>query len=312
MQQLARRAQQTVQSLSERGVPALLLKGAAVGALRDPTFRDRPMTDVDLLVQDGDTERAVDAILAAGWKLTENPVYLEMLQDAHHLPHFVDAALPDTRLELHRELMPEDQPFAFDKALFWRDARPAPAPFSGALVPSPEHLMLHAVVHFAWQHTLTFGAWRTFRTVHLVSTLPGFTWGRFTTEARAVKAGSCAYWTLRLARAMAGIAVPDDVLGALAPPTPEPIRAALERHFIALNAPGESPISPSMKLTRYLWYAALRPRWSGHADPGRHDPENRWAKAYGTASTESRLMRYRRHLSDLRGWARFVRETLLG
>lgn len=310
MQQLARRAQQTTRALSERGVPCLLLKGAAVGAIIDPTFRARPMTDIDLLVHREDVERASAAVLAAGWKLTENPVYLELLQDAHHLPHFVDPALPGMRLELHVMLMPDDQPFAFDESLLWRDARAAAAPFDGALVPSANHVLLHACVHFAWQHTLTFGAWRTFRVVAAMVRQPDFDADRFANEALAVKAGTSCYWALRLARTMAGITVPERMLARLAPPTPAWVCDALERHFIAQIAPGEGPRSPSVKLTRLLWRMALRPDWSGHENPGRYDPENKWAKAYGTASTETRMQRVFRHLRGIGAWARFARETL--
>jgi hypothetical protein len=310
MQQLARRAQQTTRAFAEAGVPCLLLKGAAVGAIIDPSFRARPMTDIDVLVHRGDVERAKAAVLAAGWNLTENPVYLEMLQDAHHLPHFVDPALPGMRLELHVMLMPDDQPFAFNEELLWRDARPAPPPFDGAFVPSANHILLHACVHFAWQHTLAFGAWRTFRVVSAMIGQPDFNWDRFTDTALEVKAGTTCFWTLRLAQTMAGIPIPERVLARLAPPTPNAVCSALERHFIAQIAPGEGPSSPSIKLTRLLWRMALRPDWSGHANPGRYDPEQKWAKAYGTASTETRTQRYVRHARGIGEWIRFASKTL--
>jgi hypothetical protein len=268
------------------------------------------MTDIDVLVKREDVERATAAVLAAGWKLTENPVYLEMLKDAHHLPHFVDPALPGMRLELHVMLMPDDQPFGFDEALLWHDARPAPPPFDGALVPSSEHMLLHACVHFAWQHTVAFGAWRTFCVVSAMIAQPDFSWERFTETALAVKAGTTCFWTLRLAQTMAGIPIPERVLARLAPPTPNIVCRALERHFIAQIAPGEGPVSPSVKLTRLLWRMALRPGWSGHANPGRYDPEQKWAKAYGTASTETRTQRWMRHARGIGEWTRFASKTL--
>ena len=310
MQQLARRAQQTTRAFAAAGVPCLLLKGAAVGAIIDPSFRSRPMTDIDVLVRREDVERAKAAVLAAGWNLTDNPVYLELLQDAHHLPHFVDPTLPGMRLELHVMLMPDDQPFAFDEALLWRDARPAPPPFDGALIPSANHVLLHACVHFAWQHTLAFGAWRTFRVVSAMIAQPDFSWDRFVETALEVKAGTTCFWTLRLAQTMAGIPIPERVLARLAPPTPNAVCNALERHFIAQIAPGEGPVSPSIMLTRLLWRMALRPDWSGHANPGRYDPEQKWSKAYGTASTETLPQRVLRHMRGIGEWTRFASKTL--
>ena len=311
LQRLAQRAQHTSQLLAERGIPFLLLKGAAVGAMFDPTFRARPMGDVDLLVHREDTARAQQAVIDSGWPLTTDPNLLELLKDAHHLPHFVDPQMPGSRLELHVKLMPDDQPFAVDEGDLWRDARPAPAPFAGASVPSPEHMMLHAAVHFAWQHTMTFGAWRTIRLISLVANQPGFDWDGFVKEALARRAGTSCYWTLRLAETLSGVTVPLGVLARFAPPTPEFVLAAIERHFIATIAVGERPQSPSVKVTRWLWVAAIRPGWSGHANPGRSDPENKWAKAYGVASTETLAARIVRHFKSLRAWWEFALRTLL-
>jgi hypothetical protein len=311
MQHLARRAQETVRILGERGIPVLLLKGAAVGALTDVTFRARPMTDLDLLVHRDDVSRARAAVIDAGWPETTDPVLLDLLKDAHHLPHFVDPHLPGMRLELHVKLMPDDQPFAFSEADLWRDARPAPAPFTGASVPSAEHLLLHGCVHFAWQHTMRFGAWRAFRSLAAVVATPGFDWDRFVAEARAAKAATSCYWTLRLASRLGGLQIPAATLGALAPPTAAWLRDALERHFIAELDPTEGASSPSVKMTRLLWRAALRPRWSGHRAPGRLDREHRWERAYGTRSTETRPAQLLRHLRSYHDWWRFITGTLL-
>lgn len=310
MQYLSRRVQRTAQELRARGVPFLLLKGAAVGARTDPTFRTRPMGDVDLLVHRADTARASEAVIAAGWPRTTDPVLLELLQDAHHLPHFVDPQIPGLRLELHVALMPDDHSFAFSEAELWADAVPADEPFAGASVPSREHMLLHASVHFAWQHTMHFGAWRTFRVVAAVTEGSPFDWERFVRAAIAAKGATSCYWTLRLAERLCGLVVPAGVLARLAPPTPEWVRAALERHFIAGIAPGEAQASPSAKVTRLLWRTALRPKWSGHRAPGRHDPEQRWMRARGLQSTETFVQRLLRHLAGNRDWWRFFSGTL--
>ena len=311
MQQLSLGMQRATTTLAARGVPHLLLKGAAIGALTDATFRSRPMTDVDLLVHREDQDRARAAVIDSGWPETTDPVLLELLQDAHHLPHFVDPQMPGVRLELHLSLLPRDQPFAFDESLLWRDARAAPEPFTGALLPSREHLVLHTCVHFAWQHTMHFGAWRTFRAVSAITRAPGFDWDGLVRTAHDARAATSCYWTLRLASRLSGIVVPDRVLAHLAPPTAEWVREALERHFVAAIAMGEGPVSPSIQVTRLLWRTALRPKWSGHRDPGRSDPEKRWERARGTLSTETFAERVVRHLEGYSTWWRFLTRTLL-
>ena len=313
MQYLARRMQETCAALSERRIPFMLLKGTAVGALVDPTFCWRPMNDADILVRQEDADRAGEAIESSGWTPTRDEVLRDLLVGAHHhLPPFLDPHMPGIRVELHVSHLPANQPFAFDLETLWRDARPAPVPYAGALVPSPEHLLLHAAIHFAWQHPMTFGAWRTFRVVSLVAGMSDFAWDRFATTAQAARASTACFWTLHLAARLADIDVPREILFRLSPPTRGWLRDALERHFIANIAVGETPASPSVRLDELLWRAAIRPRWSGHTTSRDWDHANRWGQAYGTASRESGAQRLVRHLSSYRRWVSFLTRTLVG
>jgi hypothetical protein len=309
MQYFARRLEQTCASLAARGIPFMLLKGAAVGAIVDPSFRSRPMNDADILVRQEVAGRAGAAIEATRWTPTPDQALRTLLAHAHHLPPFLDPQMPDIRLELHVSLLPAEQPFDFDLAMLWRDARPASGPFRGALVPSLEHLLLHAGLHFAWQHAMTFGAWRTFRVFSIVTALPDFSWDGFADTAIRARAVTSCYWTLRLAAHLSGLPVPDDILARLRPPTPPWLRDALERHFIATIAVGEYPSSPSVRLNQLLWLAAIRPHWSGHATSRRWDHENLWGQALGMprVSTWQRVIR---HVTGYRRWTAFVMRTL--
>jgi len=314
MQQLAQRLGETTAAFGGAGVPVLLLKGAALGAMIDPTFRLRPMSDLDLLVRREDVPRAFEALAAAGWHQTADPAMHELLGEGHHhLPPFLDPRTPGTRVELHVALFTQDHSFAVDETHMMRDARPAAAPFAGGLVPTPEHLLLHACIHFAWQHTMRFGCWRTFRLAAATVNAPGFSWEHFVALARDARAVTACYWTLRLAARMCAIPVPPGRLAQLLPPTPEFVQAAIERHIIAANVPGEGPSSPSLGLSRLLWRTALRPRWSGHRDPARWQEDDTWARALGGARVhESLLARLRRHLSNARRWRDYVVFTLAG
>jgi hypothetical protein len=312
MQYLSRRLQQTCEVLAQRAIPHMLLKGAAVGAVVDPTFCSRPMNDGDILVRQEDAGRAAEALEAAGWSATPDEVLRGLLAGTHHhLPPFLDAHMPSLRLELHVSHLLLDHPFAFDTAMLWREARPAPAAFPGALVPSAEHLVLHAAMHFTWQHPMTFGAWRTFRVVSIISRWPDLDWDRLVRAAQQTKATTACYWTLRLSQRLAGIAVPPSVLRDLAPPTSRWLLSALERHFVAIIAVGEMPASPSDWLSRRLWNMAMRPRWSGHVTARDWDLGNRWRRAYGIAPSESAWGRYMRHLSEYRRWTAFLGRTFI-
>ncbi len=310
MQLLSERLQGTLRLFADRGIPVMLLKGAAVGAIGDATFRTRPMTDLDLLVHRADVERAASAIVDSGWSLTTDQRLLELLQDQHHLPPFVSPLLPGLRLELHVDIFALGHGFALAPEALWRDARPAPAPFEGAYLLSPEHMLVHVCAHFAWQHSMRFAPWRTFRTIAAVTALPGFSWEALVRTAREAKALTVCYWTLRLAHHMSGLTVPTAVLAQLAPPTPEWLRTRLARHFVSDLAMGEGPTSPSVRLSNWLWRAALRPEWSGHGGRGRGDPDHRWERAFGTYEEETSWSRVMRHAASYRSWWGFFSHLL--
>jgi len=312
MQRLSQRLQETVAVFAARGIPVILLKGAAIGALSDPTFRLRPMTDLDLLVRPSDAARAREAVLAAGWMDHPDERLQRLLRDHQHLPPFVDPSLPGLRLEVHRSLFPAEHSFALDDDALWRDSMPCDAPFSGARVLSLPHLFLHLAIHFAWQHSMVFAPWRTLRGVGLVTSLPAWSWEEAVRQAVQARAATSCHWTLRLGSRLGEVAVPADVLQRLAPPTPQWVMRAVERHFIALLVPGEAPISPSSRLTRFLWLAALRPRWSGHRTVTREDHEHRWEREFGLLQPESAARRFGRHASAYRAWWQFFSRTLRG
>jgi hypothetical protein len=129
--------------------------------------------------------------------------------------------------------------------------------------------------------------------------------------AVSTRATTACYWTLRLASRLSGIPVPPEVMTRLTPPTPSRVLEALDRHFIASIALGEMPRSPSVKLDRFLWLVAIRPRWSGHSKTRDWDEENKWGQAYG-ASSPSVWERIVRHVSGYRRWRLFLTRTLLG
>lgn len=312
MQRLSTRAQETAAALKSAGIPLLLLKGAAVGALHDPTFRQRPMTDVDFLIHEEDAERAKNCVRAAGWREMPEPRLRDLLQGHQHLPPFVDPTLEGMRLELHTRLLPHDSSFALTSQSLWAAASQAPDPFAMARVPDPARLLIHTAVHFAWQHEMRFGPWRTFRSASLLVQAAGWDWTSFVEIARAARAATSCYWTLRMAQVLSGIEMPQDAMARLAPPTIEPIRRVLDRHFAAMADPLERPPSPSDRLSSMLWRLALRPRWSGHASVSRVDPERRWERAFNVEAQDEGMARVRRHVGARSAWWDFLKRTVAG
>ncbi len=263
----------TLKLLRERGVTAMMLKGAAMGAAIYRSFVERPMADIDLLIHPQDVIAAQGALADAGWVAQENPFRNPFYEQHHHLAPLKDAMGSGHSIELHIRPFPPPNPFGDVTPEMWQDAVVADAEFSGALVPSRTHMLVYACVHFAWSHTMSKGAWRTIRDVAALSA-ESLDWEDVIETARSWRASSSCYWTLRLCEALSAVSAPAHVLSRLSPPLPMALASALERHLVAHAVPGELPLCPSERVTHLLWRAAIRPRWSGHVAgaPADHAP----------------------------------------
>ena len=245
-------------------IDALLLKGAGLAYTAYVSTEDRPMGDIDLLVRPDVAERAWTLAVENGWMRRKDVAAERSYEDHQHLSPLEDADGLQIGLEIHIALFTQQAPFALDASQLWARAREITIAGARALVPSAEDQLVHAALHFAWSHEMTFGAWRTLRDVARIAASNALDWNEVVARAKAVRGGTCCYWTLRLARDLAAVTVPDSALGALSPRLPEPVLRRLTCYFAqqALPTPG-SGIS-SVSLSRALWSLAIRPRAQRH------------------------------------------------
>ncbi|HEY6089645.1 MAG TPA: hypothetical protein VD771_07620, partial [Gemmatimonadaceae bacterium] len=129
----------------------------------------------------------------------------------------------------------------------------------------------------------------------------------FLKDAVRTRSESSCYWTLRLARALAGLSVPDTVLDALSPRLGDRVSAMLEEHFSQLVLRVDHAC-PSVELRQRLWEFALQIKRSNigkssmlehSAAPGPPQPD------------ASALRRVGAHLRRAPKWSRYV-VSLLG
>src|SRR5207237_2079278 len=111
--------------------------------------------------------------------------------------------------------------------------------------------LLHACLHFTWAHMGEFGAWRLVRDVDALVADGALDWPDFVRTARQQRAATTCYWALRFAHEVAGVAIPGDVLSALAPSLPVLARRGLARH-LSLRATAGATTFPSVRLERIL------------------------------------------------------------
>lgn len=298
------KAEELLGVLSARGIDVVLLKGAALAYLVYRGFRDRPMGDLDVLV---DQERAEEAWRLAQeleWRWDEALYPSERYRHHHHLPPLVDERSGQFRLELHSAGNAEGHPFALTFAQVVAHARPVVLPTGRAFVMEPEFQVVHLCVHCAWAHQLHFGAWRTFRDLHALVAGTPVDWNRVVTIAQAHQAASSCYWVLRLGAALTGLRVPAETIGRFSESVPRLWRGAVARH-LAVQVFQTGDVCPSHAVRRAMWSRAMNPIGQGvrQVRPWDGDP----VVARGAAESRSAASRAARHLSRFRAWWRYLR-----
>lgn len=258
---LEARLEETLGALRAIGVEPVLLKGAALTRVLFPSFRDRPMGDIDLLVKRDEAPMSLAAARAMDWEIVPEYAGVDYARH-HHLPPMVDRTGAG-RLEIHTALFVENHPFGTLSDAVYQRSRPAPEGYGR--VPDDVHLVLHVCLHLAWSHAMGLGAWRAFCDLSEFVQQGRLDWDSMLDEAEAYRASSCCYWTVRLARDLAGVAVPPDVIRACRPPGSTWLHQRLAHHFeTQLDVPYRG--YPSVAVGRSLWRMAMRPSWSGHGD----------------------------------------------
>ena len=260
---LEQRLHDAVEALARSGIEVMLLKGSALAYTTYVSFADRPMGDVDLLVRPEHAREAWSVLQTRGWTWPSARWPAERYTRHQHLPPLVDAQGGSCRLEVHTDLLPSGHPFGLSADALWPGARTVRLDQHTARVPDPVQQLVYICIHFAWSHMMQWGSWRTFRDVEATTGRTRVSWERLVDLARDSRAATCCFWTLRLARNLVGVQVPDDVLRALRPPVPEFLLDRLERHYALQLFPTESRC-PSVRLSRRLWALGIAPRWSRH------------------------------------------------
>jgi hypothetical protein len=263
MRKLERRAKEAIADLRAAGMDVALLKGGALAATVYGAFVDRPMNDVDLLLRPEDAESGYLRMLRAGWardpQLPDDDVY----RTHHHHAPLIDVRGSESRLEIHRAILPPGHPVELPLSELWGEMRQAKFGGERVLVLEPNLHALHIAIHFAWSHTMRAGAWQAFRDLGVLARAGLIDWNRLVHLAERARAASCVYWTLKLARRLSALIVPDEVLEALAPRRNRSLLVRLERHFENVLLRRDAS-HLSLRLDRALWTMAIQPRQQGH------------------------------------------------
>jgi hypothetical protein len=292
-----------IKRLTAAGIPVMLLKGAALATTVYASFAARPMGDLDVLVPPDKATLAWQLLVDAGWR-KEFEGGATFYEGHHHLAALVDPKGLGIILEIHRAILPPTGPFLFDEAELWRDATAASIGTSEAWVPSRQHQLLHLSAHFAWSNMLSSGLGRTARDVAALLEAGPTDWESFVALALRTRAGTCAYWTLAMARALARAQVPPTVLERLRPRQPTALTNALQRALVASALLGACP---SIRTRQWLWRAAILPGRSGHMASLPWQVEAAFLEAFPRGGRASLGARTLAHVRGVAAWLRFAR-----
>lgn len=208
---LSHRGGALIASLSARGIPAMVLKGAALIAYYAGSPALRPMNDFDLLVPRERARDAIAVLTASGWR-SDWPREAS-LPEVYHSAAFRPADGPGLDLDLHWSVLQTDGGM-HDRAL-WGAAVPCALAGVDASAPCAEDLLVIVCAHATAWMPMPPIRWVA-DALRIVEARSGaFDWDRVVLAARAWHATLQLADTLAYLRTRWRVEVPAATLGAL-------------------------------------------------------------------------------------------------
>jgi hypothetical protein len=239
---------EVLEALHARSLAVIALKGAYLAEAVYADSLDRPMVDIDLLVQLADLPGVAQALTDLGYQASKD-FWLDVeLGVEHQLPSFMKSGA--TPVEVHWRLLDPDLPFPVDLPALWQRALPAQVAGQPVRCLCPEDLLLHLCLHAATQHRFRDGLRNVYDVaatlVHFRDTLD---WEALLQRAQEWQAGRALFLMFWLALELFAAPLPDGLLQTLQPPS----------WLSACSSPGRM----SSSLSRSVWR-----KWRKQTAPG--------------------------------------------
>jgi hypothetical protein len=202
--------------LRSKQIPAIVMKGAALGELLYESAGLRPMLDVDLMIRNEDLDAATKVLVELGYSCDES--YQEAgwyKSHHHHLAPFVSSDR-SVVVELHYELASPQANLAIATDALWQRARPFQIASDAAMILAPEDLLLGICAHVAISKRFVKSLRDLAEIAAVIERYCGeIQWEDVVGNAIAWRAARCAYYGLWAARLLTGAEVPPEVLDQL-------------------------------------------------------------------------------------------------
>jgi hypothetical protein len=199
--------------LRQAHIPVIVLKGAHLAALVYGNIALRPMGDVDVLVHEDDLLRVEAALFGMGYAPAER--HRRIAQDNCHFRYWSPSG--ELPVEVHWRLLPSMYRLKIDIDGQWQRSRPAIIADVDVSVLCPEDLLLYLCLHTS-KHVFEMGLKPFYDICETVRYYgKDIDWKQVEIRSKQWGEAKCVYLTLRLARELAGVSVPDDLMKAIKP-----------------------------------------------------------------------------------------------
>ena len=202
--------------LQDKGIPVILLKGAALAEILYPDIALRPMSDIDILVKKAD----LHSVVAALSKLGYTPIHLDdPFYEGHH--HIVPYKRRDRErgnffiMEVHHNIVPAPLMSRIDVDYLWEDTQTLNAGGIDALALSTENMLLHLCLHLST--TSFINGLRILVDISEIIRYYGekLDWDLLVKKSNEFGVGSSVYYPLWWAREIMDLDIPTNVLSGL-------------------------------------------------------------------------------------------------
>ena len=213
-----------VTALRQEGIHVIVLKGGALARTVYQSPAQRPMADLDLLVQQEQMARAGTVLEALGYSLSGAiPARMAAFQQRFGggLEWLRSREGQITRLDLQFDLVGVDwcwDAFPVEPDALWEAARPLDLDGTPALQLSPEDTLIHLCLHPALHHGYYCPIISYVDMDRLIAVSgPDFSWARLVERTERFQVKTVVYHGLQCAHRLLGTPLPGDVQRALKP-----------------------------------------------------------------------------------------------
>ena len=212
---------QIAAALRERGIPVILLKGAAYVMAGLPAARGRLFSDIDILVPRAALTQVESDLLLNGWVSGKHDAY-----DQHYYREWMHELPPmenvrrQTMIDVHHAILPPTAPVHPDAALLRAAAVSLPDPGFGVdiQVLAPADMVLHSATHLFFDGEADHGLRDMVDLDRLLRHFgqDALFWEQLPQRAVQLELSRPLFYALRYAVALLGTPVPGATLAAVA------------------------------------------------------------------------------------------------